>query len=36
MPKNLDKEEYEMQLHTYEYDERNSECNGYNIAYNSY
>ncbi|SBS95405.1 PIR Superfamily Protein [Plasmodium ovale curtisi] len=35
-PKNLDKEEYEMQLHTYEYDERNSECNGYNIAYNSY
>ncbi|SBT72639.1 PIR protein [Plasmodium ovale] len=36
MPNSLDKEEYEMQLHTYEYDERNSEHNGYNIAYNSY
>ncbi|SBT30944.1 PIR Superfamily Protein [Plasmodium ovale wallikeri] len=34
MTKNFD-EEYEMLQHTSEYDERNSEYEGYNIAYNS-
>ncbi|SBT54197.1 PIR Superfamily Protein [Plasmodium ovale wallikeri] len=33
--KNFDEKLYEMQQPTSEYDERNSEYNGYNIAYNS-
>ncbi|SBT56262.1 PIR Superfamily Protein [Plasmodium ovale wallikeri] len=33
--KNFDEELYELQQPTSEYDERNSEYNGYNIAYNS-
>ncbi|SBT75085.1 PIR protein [Plasmodium ovale] len=36
IPKNIDKEEYEIQLDSSEYDGKNSEYNEYNIAYNSF